>query len=207
MLPSNKPYAESCDENRKPILDVLRPLFAKAGTVLEIGSGTGQHAVFFSQQMSHLSWQTSDRREHHPGIRAWLADSPAENLLDPIALDVALDAWPETSFDAVFSANTAHIMGQDEVTAMFRGVAAVLGPGGLFALYGPFNYAGRYTSESNARFDRRLKQRDPRSGIKDVDDLNSLADNFGLALAEDFEMPVNNRILVWTKASADLAGR
>jgi cyclopropane fatty-acyl-phospholipid synthase-like methyltransferase len=207
MLPSKKPYAESCDENRQPILDVLRPLFAEAGKVLEIGSGTGQHAVFFSEQMPHLTWQTSDRLEHHPGIRAWLADSPAENLLEPIALDVALDVWPETTFDAVFSANTAHIMGRDEVTAMFRGAAAVLGPGGLFALYGPFNYAGRYTSESNARFDRWLKQRDPRSGIKDVDDLNSLADSFGLTLAEDFEMPVNNRILVWTKVGADLAGR
>ncbi len=200
MTLDDKPYAESCDQNRLPILEVLRPLFADLSDVLEIGSGTGQHAVFFAAEMPHLNWQTSDRRENHPGIRAWLADSPNPRLQPPIALDVIADPWPEHRYDAVFSANTAHIMGHREVQAMLQGVAGVLNPDGLFALYGPFNYGGRYSSESNARFDQWLKERDPRSCIKDVDDLSATAAELGLELAKDYEMPVNNRILLWRKA-------
>ncbi len=199
MTQSNKPYAESCDENRQPILQVLRPLFAEVRDVLEIGSGTGQHAVFFAAEMPHLIWHTSDRLENHPGIRAWLADSPDNNLEAPIPLDVLADPWPQASYDAVFSANTAHIMGHEEVTAMFRGVAGVLNPGGLFALYGPFNYGGRYTSDSNKRFDQWLKERDPRSCIKDFDALNAMALDLGMELVNDCEMPVNNRILLWRR--------
>ncbi len=200
MTLDDKPYAESCDQNRLPILEVLRPLFADLSDVLEIGSGTGQHAVFFAAEMPHLNWQTSDRRENHPGIRAWLADSPNPRLQPPIALDVIADPWPEHRYDAVFSANTAHIMGYREVQAMLQGVAGVLKSGGLFALYGPFNYGGHYSSESNARFDQWLKERDPRSCIKDVDDLSATAAELGLELAKDYEMPVNNRILLWRKA-------
>jgi len=199
MHPPDKPYSESCDQNRQPILEVILPLFAACRSVLEIGSGTGQHAVFFAAAMPHLVWHSSDRRANHPGIRAWLDESPASNLLPPIALDVTTDPWPDTTYDAVFSANTAHIMGSDEVAAMFRGVATVLQPNGLFALYGPFNYGGRYTSESNARFDQWLKSQDPRSGIKDLDDLNALASEVGLHLVQDHEMPENNRILVWRR--------
>lgn len=199
MNPNNKPYSESCDENKHPILEVLRPLFADAGSVLEIGSGTGQHAVFFAGELPHLSWQTSDRAENHPGIQAWLQESQASNLLSPLALDVIADAWPTATYDAVFSANTAHIMGHEEVAAMFQGVASILNENGLFALYGPFNYGGRYTSESNARFDLWLKARDPRSGIKDFDDLNAMALELGMVLLDDYAMPVNNRTLVWRR--------
>jgi len=196
---ANKPYSDACDDNKQPILAVIGPLFANARSILEIGSGTGQHAVFFADAMPHLTWHTSDREENHPGIHAWLNESQTPNLQPPLTLDVAIDQWPQTTYDAVFSANTAHIMGQEEVAAMFRGVAKVLKADGLFALYGPFNYAGRYTSESNARFDQWLKSRDPRSCIKNFDDLNSMALELGLELVEDYEMPVNNRILVWRR--------
>ncbi|MEJ2590920.1 MAG: DUF938 domain-containing protein [Candidatus Thiodiazotropha sp.] len=193
-----KPFAESCEENKAPILAVLMRLFAPAGRVLEIGSGTGQHAVHFAAAMPHLSWQTSDVAENLPGVRAWLDESALSNLPEPLSLDVR-DDWPDGPYDGVFSANTAHIMGWPEVEALFAGVGRVLDDGGCFALYGPFNYGGAYTSESNRSFDGWLKRRDPRSGIRDFDALNALAADNGLRFEEDVEMPVNNRILVWRK--------
>ena len=194
-----KPYSESCDQNKYPILEVLRKEFAQVEHILEIGSGTGQHAVFFGEQLPNLIWQPSDRLEYHPGIQLWLNDSNLPNVLPPLELDVALDHWPQQTYDAIFSANTAHIMSAPEVEHMFNGVGNLLRPGGPFCLYGPFNYQGQYTSESNARFDQWLKQRDPNSGIKDVAQLTQWAEQSGLSLAEDYEMPVNNRILVWVK--------
>jgi len=194
-----KPYSESCDQNKQPILQVLQIEFAHAHKVLEIGSGTGQHAVFFGSQFPNIVWQTSERLENHPGIRLWLKESNLHNVLQPLELDVALDHWPQAAFDAVFSANTAHIMSSREVEHMFHGVGKVLMPGGCFCLYGPFNYHGEYTSESNARFDRWLKQRDSNSGIKDIDALMPWADQAGLRLRHDYEMPVNNKILAWEK--------
>jgi len=198
-----RPYAESCDQNREPILAVLKPRLADALALLEIGSGTGQHAVYFGAELPHLSWQTSEMAEHHPGIHAWLAEAALANVQPPLALDVSdRSAWPRDAYDAVFTANTVHIMGEPEVAELFAGVGGVLGSGGLFLIYGPFNYGGRYTSDSNARFDQWLKQRDPRSGIKDLDWLKSLADAADLVLEEDIEMPANNRVLVWRKAWA-----
>ncbi|KPJ94376.1 MAG: methylase [Gammaproteobacteria bacterium SG8_11] len=194
-----KPYSESCDQNKRPILEVLRKEFAQAKHVLEIGSGTGQHAVFFAEQLPHLTWQTSDRLEYHAGIQLWLNDCHLSNVIAPIELDVALDHWPKQTYDAVFSANSAHIMSAPEVEHMFNGVGKLLRPHGRFCLYGPFNYHGQYTSESNARFDQWLKHRDPNSGIKDLGDLTLWAEQSGLSLTEDYEMPVNNRILVWVK--------
>ena len=194
-----KPYSESCDQNKYPILEVLQSEFAHAQRVLEIGSGTGQHAVFFAEQLPHIFWQTSDRLEYHPGIGLWLMESNLLNALPPIELDVTLDHWPQQTYDAVFSANTAHIMSAVEVKHMFHGVGNVLEPGGRFCLYGPFNYHGQYTSDSNARFDQWLKQRDPNSGIKDIDDVTRWGEQAGLTLVKDYEMPVNNRILVWVK--------
>jgi cyclopropane fatty-acyl-phospholipid synthase-like methyltransferase len=197
----DKPYAESCDQNRAPILAVLSRLFASAGRVLEIGSGTGQHAVHFADAMPHLVWQTSDRIENHPGILAWLDEAALPNTRPPIDLDVS-GPWPAQVYDAVFSANTVHIMSWAEVQSCFKGVASVLVPGGRFALYGPSNYAGEYTSDSNRRFDAWLKQRDPLSGIRDFRDLEQLAESQGLLCVEDIEMPVNNRILVWQRDAA-----
>ena len=201
---TNKPFAESSEQNKLPILAVLQHEFAGIESVLEIGSGTGQHAVFFSTELPHLRWHTSDVRDMHAGILQWLEEADLENVVPPIALDVATDAWPGQSFDGVFSANTVHIMHWHEVEAMFRGIGRILKPGGRFCLYGPFNYHGTYTSPSNERFDQWLKERDPESGIRDVDDLNALAEQAGLRPAEDYEMPENNRILVWENpATAD----
>lgn len=194
-----KPYAESCDQNRDPILAVLRGEFADCRSILEIGSGTGQHAVYFARHLPHLDWQTSDCRECHPGIQAWLEAAALPNVRPPLALDVRLDAWPDCAFDGVFSANTVHIMAWEEVEMMFAGIGRVLAPGGRFCLYGPFNYQGRYTSDSNARFDAWLKARDPRSGVRNFEDLDALARAAGLRLPRDHAMPANNRILVWEK--------
>ncbi|MEJ2464536.1 MAG: DUF938 domain-containing protein [Candidatus Thiodiazotropha sp.] len=195
---SKKPYAESCEENKAPILAVLSRLFSDVHSVLEIGSGTGQHAVHFAAAMPHLIWHTSDVAEHHPGMHAWLDEAALPNTRDPIDLDVRGN-WPEETFDAVFSANTVHIMSWSAVEALFAGIGKVLAEGGCFALYGPFNYNAQYSSESNRRFDVWLKQRDPLSGIRDFADLNQLAEAQGLKFEEDIEMPVNNRILVWRR--------
>ncbi|MEW8232709.1 MAG: DUF938 domain-containing protein [Candidatus Thiodiazotropha endolucinida] len=191
-----KPYSEACDENKGPILEVLLHLYRDVQTVLEIGSGTGQHAVHFATAMPHLTWQTSDMEENHPGIRAWLREAALPNVRNPIGLDVSR-AWPAGEYDAIFSANTTHIMSWPEVELMFQGVGQVLKRGGCFALYGPFNYQGGYTSESNQRFDQWLKSRDPLSGIRDFEMLDELAASNHLIFSEDVEMPVNNRILVW----------
>lgn len=194
----DKPFSEACAQNRAPILEVLGPCLRPARTVLEIGSGTGQHAVYLAAEMPQLIWQTSDRRENHAGIHLWLEDSALDNVRPPLDLDVRGE-WPRSHFDAVFSANTAHIMAMPEVEAMFHGVSRVLNVGGLFALYGPFNYGGRYTSESNERFDQWLKARDPNSGIRDFEALDLLASGLGLVLVSDHTMPVNNRILLWRR--------
>ena len=196
-----KPFAESCEQNKRPILTVLRQLLHESRHLLEIGSGTGQHAVYFAEAFPNLTWQTSDREENHPGIHAWLANQGPANALAPLNLDVLHRPWPLTpgSVDAVFSANTAHIMGWDGVEAMFAGVSEVLADRGLFILYGPFNYRGRYTTEGNGRFDAWLKARDPQSGIRDIEALVQLARENGMSLYRDFAMPANNRMVVWRK--------
>jgi SAM-dependent methyltransferase len=196
-----KPYSQSCDNNRAPILSVIRPLFSTCSSVLEIGSGTGQHAVYFAGKMPHLIWHTSDREENHPGIRMWLAEAALPNTRAPATLDVNQPQWPDLSVDAVFSANTAHIISWEAVQAMFQRVGSLLPAGGRFALYGPFNYGGHYSSDSNARFDDWLKSRDPLSGIRHFEGLNQLASLAQLDLQGDYEMPANNRLLCWEKSS------
>ena len=188
-----KPYAEACERNRAPILAVLKRVFADAKTVLEIGSGTGQHAAYFAPELPHLRWQASDVAEYLEGIRAWVG-----NGVPPIELDVD-KPWPSIDADAVFSANTVHIMSWPQVERMFEGVARVLPHGGILALYGPFHYGGRPTSESNARFDAMLRARDPSSGIRDFEHIQTLAGRYGLAFLEDNAMPANNRLLVFRK--------
>ena len=195
-----KPFAEACEQNKQPILAVLQAQFAACHTILEIASGTGQHAVFFAAQLPHLHWQPSDMAENLPGIRQWLAEDGGENIAEPLELEVRHSAWPAGPYDGVFSANSVHIMGWPAVEATFAGVGRVLRPGGRFCLYGPFKYDDVHTSESNARFDVWLRQRDPASGVRDISDLRRLAEQAGMALVEDIEMPVNNRTLVWQKA-------
>lgn len=194
----NKPYAPACDVNKGPILEVLAPRLAAARRVLEIGSGTGQHAVHFAAALPQVQWQCSDCARHLPGIRLWLAEAALPNLPEPFVLDVD-GLWPTGPYDAVFSANTAHIMALAQVETMFAGVGQLLEPGGLFLLYGPFSYGGQHTSDSNARFDASLRLGDPVSGVRDLDDLRRFAASAGLGLREDIAMPINNRTLVWER--------
>lgn len=197
----DKPHAPACDRNRDPILAVLREYFAGHRRVLEVGSGTGQHAVYFAQAMPWLSWQASDVAGNLPGIRAWLDDAGLQNTPAPLALDV-LEPWPPVEADAVFTANTLHIMGWDGVRAFFRGAGRVLAhaPGSTLVAYGPFNRNGAYTSDSNREFDAWLKARDPRSGIRDFQAVDALAGETGLRLVADVQMPANNHCLVWRVA-------
>ena len=196
-----KPYAESCDQNRDVILDILRDVFADRKLVLEIGSGTGQHAIFFAKHLPHLHWQTSDLADSHAGINMWLDETRLKNVSPPLDIDVASTEWPITNVDAIFSANAAHIMSWPHVEKMFEGIGRVLEKDAKVCLYGPFNYNGKFTSESNARFDVWLKERDPVSGIRDFEALDKLAQKQGLSLLRDCEMPANNRVLVWKTAN------
>ena len=195
----NKPYSESCDQNRDPILTVIQPLLQSAQSLLEIGSGTGQHAVYFAEKMPHLRWQSSDQTLYHNGIQQWIDAAKLSNVLPPLALNVSTDTWISQSYDAVFSANTLHIMSDANVEDLFAHIAAVINTGGALLIYGPFNYQGQYSSASNAHFDQWLKSRDTSSGIKDFEWVNSLAQNAGLSFQEDYAMPANNRILYWKK--------
>ena len=194
----NRQFSAACGRNREPILAILRDAFADRRHVLEIGSGTGQHAVFFGAALPHLIWQTSDVPQNHPSIIAWQQEAGLANVLPPLALDVNED-WPQGPFDAVFSANTCHIMAWPEVQAMFAGIGRVLSMGGVVCIYGPFNYGGQFTGASNAQFDASLKAQAPHMGIRDFEAVNALAAAQGLALQADHAMPANNRLLVWRR--------
>ncbi|MDZ4349027.1 MAG: DUF938 domain-containing protein [Xanthomonadaceae bacterium] len=192
-----KPHAPSTDRNREPILAELGPLFADRSRVLEIGSGTGQHAVFFAAALDHLVWQCSDRPENLHGIRAWLDHAALANTPPPITLDVRHGPWPGRRFDAVFSANTLHIMAWDAVKALFAGLSAVLEDGAKVAIYGPFNRNGSATSEGNTAFDAKLRAEHPDMGLRDAEAVDALANAAGLSLIADIAMPANNALRVW----------
>jgi SAM-dependent methyltransferase len=192
-----KPYAESCEKNREPILAVLKEIFSEHKRVLEIASGTGQHAVYFARELPHLIWQPSELAQNLAGIQAWLDEAQLPNTLAPLAIDVNDACWPVTNVDAVFNANTVHIISWPEVELMFAHISRILAPGGCVCFYGPYNYNGKFTSESNARFNDWLMSRDPNSGVRDFEAVNRLAASHGLGLLLDIEMPSNNRILVW----------
>ena len=195
-----KPYSEACERNRGPILEVLRRVFGDRGRVLEIGSGSGQHAVYFGKHLPYLQWQPSDLADNHAGILAWQAEARLPNVLPPLGLDVGA-AWPQQQYDAVFSANTLHIISWPQVELMFAGIARVLAQDGVLAIYGPFSYDGRHTSDSNARFDASLRARDAASGIRGFENVDALARSYGFRLEHDFAMPANNRLLVWRRLS------
>ncbi len=202
-----KPYSEACERNQGPILEVLREAFANARDALEIGSGTGQHAVYFARRLPHLTWHASDAPEHHAGINAWIAEAALTNIRAPVALDVRDAPWPVQTVDAVYSANTLHIMDWAAVQAMFRGLARALNAGGVLVIYGPFNYGGQFTSQSNAHFDASLRSRGVGSGLRDFEAVNALALGIGLALQQDVAMPANNRTLVWRRTPGVAAGQ
>lgn len=195
-----KPYSESCAQNQVPILETLQEILVNQQKVLEIASGTGQHAVYFGRALPHLTWQTSELAQNHAGILAWLNETNLPNVLPPVIIDVNDGQWPVEMVDTVFNANTVHIISWPEVERMFAGIARVLSAGGILCLYGPFNYGGKFTSESNARFDVWLKSRDRKSGVRDFEDINLIAKTHGLFLERDVSMPSNNRTLVWQRA-------
>lgn len=198
------PNAVACERNKGPILEVLQREFGDRRSVLEIGSGTGQHAVHFARGLPQVVWQTSDLPANHPGITAWLEHAGLENTRAPLDLDVEHadhDLLSEMRFDAVFSANTAHIMRIEAVAEMFRLAGSLLPPGGVFCLYGPFSFDGEYSSESNAEFDASLRQRDPAMGIRDIGSLDEFAEPAGLVRVRLYAMPANNHVAVWSRGT------
>ncbi len=190
-----RPFSQACENNKNPILDILRHSFADIAEVLEIASGTGQHAAFFAAQLPHLRWQCSDVADNLPGIQAWIDWAQLPNLPAPLTLDVTQRPWPMQQVQAVFCANAVHIMSWSAVQAMFAGLEEILSEHATVVFYGPFNYAGRYTSDSNAAFDQWLQARDPASGIRDFEAIVALASSIKLELRADHAMPANNRTL------------
>lgn len=192
------PCSESCERNKAPILEVLRQLLPASGIILEIGSGTGQHIVYFAPHFPLLKWQPSDRDSYLQGLVARVEQEGSPNILPPIRLDV-LEQWPDGEFDAAYSANTAHIMGWEAVCATFAGLGRQLAPAGMFCLYGPFNQEGQFTADSNRKFDRQLRNQDPQMGLRDLEALELLANRNQMVLQQQFPMPANNQILVFRK--------
>jgi len=192
----NLPFSEACEQNKDVILKVLKDYLQPGIKVLEVGSGTGQHAVYFASSCPQIHWQTSDQAEYLPGIKTWVDDAELDNLPEPILLDVC-QQWPDARYDLIFSANTLHIMDENTANTFISKCHEYLKPGGNLIIYGPFNYNNAYTSDSNRNFDQWLKNRDPASGIKHFEWVNQLAAETGFRLVDDFTMPANNRSLVW----------
>ena len=201
QTPAVLTVSEACERNKGPILEVLRQELAASTRVLEVGSGTGQHAVYFAAALPQLTWQPSELPENLAPLAERIRLEGGANLRAPLALDVRADPWAVAPVDAVFSANTLHIMSWSEVREFFRGVGAVLGAPGVLCVYGPFRFAARHTSDSNAAFDEFLRQRDPASGLRDFEALDELAQARGLRFAANHAMPANNRTLVWRRAA------
>jgi len=192
-------HSEACERNKGPILNILNDIFADRHNVLEIGSGTAQHAVHFGNNLNHLVWQTSDLKENLPDITERIKLEGPDNIKLPLELDVTHRPWNVEAADAIFTANTLHIMPWAYVPDFFEGTGQVLTTNGILCVYGPFNYNGKFTSESNKDFDKWLKNRSPESGIRNFEDVNTLALNKGLKLIKDYSMPANNRLIVWVR--------
>jgi len=194
-----KYFSQACENNKQPILQKIQTAFKESTSVWEIGSGTGQHACYFAQHLPHLIWQATDREENLAGIDCWIAETALVNLPKSLALNVVDKQWPCQKMQAVFTANTLHIMHWQEVEEFFAGLAKYLMDRAVVCIYGPFNYHGQYTSASNAQFDQYLKARDPHSGIRDSEAIERLAKIASLVIKDDFAMPANNRLLVLQK--------
>ena len=194
-----KPFSEACERNQQPIFERIHPFLNKYKHVLEFGSGTGQHAVYFAERLPHLLWQTTDKNDALGGIQQWLDDACLTNTPKPMVLDIDDGLHTSNSFDVIFTANTLHIISEQQVEKFFHFAGQILANQGLLIIYGPFNYNGDYTSQSNARFDIWLKERDERSAIRDFERVEELAISQGFKLIQDYTMPANNRLLVWIK--------
>jgi len=198
-----KQSAPSCERNKDVILAVLQQVLPESGTVLEVGSGSGQHAAYFASHLPHLVWQPTDLSQNFPSIRAWRAEAGLPNLREPLELDLLAPTWPVTSAQAIVCINTIHIVSWKAVENLFAGAGSVLAPGGLLYAYGAYRYAARPLEPSNEDFDRWLKTRDPLSGVRDFEAVNRLATENGLTLVEDRAMPANNRSIWWTKTGKE----
>ena len=194
------PFSQACENNKQPILESIRPLLANCTGVLEIGSGTGQHAVHFAAAMPHLIWMPTETEAQLPVLRPRCDAYAGTNLAAPAALDVCQRPWPITVPGAIYTANTLHIMPWSAVEALFQWLADSAPADFLLLVYGPFNYGGQYTSDSNARFDEWLQARDPESGIRDFEAVDALARRAQLQLEVDNAMPANNRLLAWRRS-------
>jgi len=193
---NHKPFSQACENNKDPILQVISTVFCHPTTVWEIGSGTGQHACYFASHLPHVEWQPTDRPENIPGISLWQEEMQLANLKPALTLDVTDAVWPCSAIDALFTANTLHIMSWDEVQIFFDRLTEYLNLKAFVCIYGPFNYNGAYTSDSNALFDQWLKSRNALSGIRNFEDIMFLATSSGFSLMSDIAMPANNRLLV-----------
>lgn len=204
QITANLPLSRACENNKQPILEVLQKELQDSQQVLEIGSGTGQHSVYFAPNLAHLQWHTSDVRANHWAIKAWHAAHPASNLQGPLAFDLASDAFPNSpidtiAYDTVFTANTLHIISWALVEQLFQLVGEALATDGKLIVYGPFNEEGYYTSVGNQQFDAMLRQRNADSGIRDKEKVVALATMHGLTLQTSYQMPANNQLLVFQK--------
>ena len=196
----NLPFSEACERNKQPIGDVLQHRLPDSARVLEIGAGTGQHAVYFGRIRPDLIWQASDVASNVPDLSRRFEHEAPDRLAPPITLDVADQAqWPAGPFDAVYTANTLHIMPWELTPLLLAGAARCLRPGGQLILYGPFHDAGRHTSASNQAFDRSLRQRDPVMGIRDAVEVAALAARHEFEQQADLALPANNRILIFAR--------
>ncbi|MDX5152518.1 MAG: DUF938 domain-containing protein [Acidiferrobacterales bacterium] len=198
-----KPFAPSAERNREPLRDILKNVLTGSGLLLEIGSGTGQHAAYMAKDFPAYQWQPTDLPEKLDSINDWAADSGADNILPALALDLATDPnsadWPVKEADAIVCINTIHIVAWPLVVNLFRGVGKVIKRGGVMFVYGPYEYSDQPLEPSNLEFDEWLKLRDPNSGIRKFDDVNRLAEEAGLMLEMDQAMPANNRSIWWRK--------
>ncbi|MBG07718.1 MAG: hypothetical protein CME68_03110 [Halobacteriovoraceae bacterium] len=197
----DKPYSPAVDRNKGPIFEVLKDYVMEGTRLLEVGSGTGQHAVFFAEKFPSLTWVTTDLRENHAGINRWVQEAGLKNIKGPEELKIGVDDFPKKPFDYVFTANTLHIMSWKEGKTLFKLLGKRLREGCLTFFYGPFNRGGEYTSESNQEFDKSLKEMDPRCGIRNFEDVVKAMESFGFKLLKDHEMPSNNRLLVFERLS------
>ncbi len=198
MLPE-KPYAISCDRNSQPILEVLKEYLPSCKTLMEMGAGTGQHAVYMAPHFPNLKWYLLDQTDRHEGIRTWLNDFPRTNVIGPIEYSVGETPWPQEKTDVVFTANTLHIVSWEQCLTFFDDIKDQINKNGFFIVYGAFNYKGEFTSESNKKFESWLKDKDPKSGIRDFEQVEKELQQRSFTLIQDHEMPSNNRMLVFQK--------
>ncbi len=195
-------YSPAAEKNKTPILEELRERLAPTARVLEVGSGSGQHALHFTEALPELRWQPTEHPAVMPALEANLGAAGREAILPPLALDLAADSWPIGPFDAVYAANVMHIVSVPLGEALLRGAASVLGEGGQLLLYGPYRFGGAFTTESNAEFDQWLKARDPASGVRDFEAVAAAAEAVGLVFADNRAMPSNNQLLCFRRRAS-----